>query len=89
MSTVFQPRTPTNTDTKLSPANKMYLRHLIERGYGWEDIVVKCRSIPLLRGIAPDAIRSLVLRFPIARRPLRGGSGRFAACDGAAADAER
>ncbi len=75
VSALSNTETPMNTDIQLSPANKLYLRHLIERGYGWEDIVVKCRSIPLLRGIAPEAIRSLVLRFPLKARRPGGASG--------------
>lgn len=63
--TVSKHKTPSNTantDAKLSGANKTYLRHLVDRGYGWEDILVKCRRIPRLREIAPEALRSFVLR---------------------------
>jgi hypothetical protein len=70
------------------------LRHLRRRiadmadaGMGWEDIVVRLRR----DGENVDAHKHTIRRFVLskARRPLRGGSGRFAACDGAAADAER
>lgn len=63
---------------------------MADAGMGWEDIVVRMRR----DGENVDAHKHTIRRFVLskARRPAvtgAGEAGRKAACDGAAADAER
>ncbi len=80
--TVFQNRetqTPTRTLSNAIPrkrwsdnSNAVYFRYLIAKGYGWEDVLVKCRNIPGLSDIPAEIVRATVLKITLKRTAPTG-----------------
>ncbi len=83
--TVFAKNTVPETETPSSDPVFRAMSELRKLGFGHEDLFVRLTKA----GFAVTKAECRQFVIPKARRPLRGGSGRFAACDGAAADAER
>ena len=82
---VSELETPTNTETPTADPVFRAMSALAKQGLGWEDLYVRLNA----GGFVVTKAECRRFIFPLkARRPLRGGSGRFAACDGAATDAE-
>jgi hypothetical protein len=89
--TVFALETPTNTETPTEYRRPPYLAVMIEMcadGYGYEDIHIELKKMGFSVPLA--ACRRFVMGPPKrTTAPIGADGGRFAACDGAAADAER